>query len=150
MKKTYPPAPWGFSDFKNLGRGATECHLDLFNTIQRRATRLVGHAKLTSQLAPLDGRRRVASLSLFYQFFHGYCASGVTELMPQSAEIGRPLINRAVQHPYRVHRYHVCTDTPLNSFVAQTSREKNSFPRSVFPLEYDLQSFKRKVNNLID
>ena len=47
--------------------GAAEYHLELLNKNQRRATRLVGNAILIFQLAPLDGRRKVAFLSLFYR-----------------------------------------------------------------------------------
>ena len=54
----------------HIWAGAAKCHLELLNNIQRRATRLVGDANLISQLAPLDARCRVASLSLFYNYFH--------------------------------------------------------------------------------
>ena len=53
----------------HIWAGAAECHLELLNKIQRRATRLVGDANLTSQHAPLDARCWVASLSLFYRYF---------------------------------------------------------------------------------
>jgi len=59
-----------WSTVLNIWAGAAECHLELLNKIQRRATRLVGYANLTSQLAPLDPRRRVVSLSLFYRYCH--------------------------------------------------------------------------------
>ena len=41
----------------HIWTGAAECYLELLNKIQRKATRLVGDANLTSQLAPLDARR---------------------------------------------------------------------------------------------
>ena len=67
----------------HIWAGAAECHLELLNKIQRRATSPVSKANLTSQLAFLDARRRVTSLFLFYRYFHGHCANSVAELMPQ-------------------------------------------------------------------
>ena len=52
-------------------------------------------------------------------------------------------------HLNTVHPNYARTDTSLSFFIAQTSREYNFLPSSVFPLEYDVQSFKRQVNNLI-
>jgi len=65
----------------HIWAGAAECHFKLLNKIQRKATRLVGDTNLTSYRA----RRGVASLSLFYRYFHGHCANSNAELMPQPA-----------------------------------------------------------------
>jgi len=129
--------------------GAAECHIKLLNKIQRRATRLVGDANLTSQLAPLNARRRVASLSLLYRYYHGHCANSIAELMSRPAEIGRLLRKREAWHPHRVHLCRARTVASQSSFIVRTSREWNFLPCSVFPPEYDLQFFKSKVNKHI-
>jgi len=125
------------------------CQLELLNKIQRRATRLVGNANLTFQLAPLNAHRRVGFLFLFYRFYHGHCANSIAELMPLPAEIGRPLRSRKAWHPYRVHFCCARTVTSQRCFIARTFREWNLLPCFVFPPEYDLQSFKCKVNKHI-
>ena len=93
-----PPSCWRFTIVRphleycsHVWASATECHLELPNKIQRRATRLVGDVNFTSQLAPLDAHCRVASLSLFYSYFHGHCANSVAELMPRPADISHLL-----------------------------------------------------------
>ena len=130
----------------HIWAGAAECHLELLNKIQRRATRLVGNANLTFQLAPLNAHRRVGFLFLFYRFYHGHCANSIAELMPRPAEIGRPLRNREAWHPYRVDLCRSRTVTSQSRFIARTSQEWNLLSCSVFLPEYDLQSFKSKIN----
>ena len=105
--------------------------------------------KLTSQLALLNARRRVASLSMFYRYYHGHCVNSIAELMPRPAEICHPLRNRKAWHPYRVHLCRARTVTSQSCFIARTSRDWNLLLYSVFPPEYDLQSFKSKVNKHI-
>ena len=87
---------------------------------------------------------------LFYRYFHSHCANSVAEMIPRPAEIGRSLRNRVAWHPYRVHLCHARTDTYHSKLFHSVSvGEWNFLPCYVFPPEYDLQSFKRKVNNHI-
>ena len=65
------------------------------------------------------------------------------------AEIGRPLRNRGAWHLYTVHLYCARTNTSLSSFIAQTSREWNYLSCSVCQPDYELQFFKRQVNDYI-
>jgi len=127
----------------HIWAGAAEGHLEPINKIQRRATRLVGDANLTSQLAPFDARRRVASLS---------CSTDTITVTVLTALLswchGR--LRWAVL--WGIAKIHLCrarTVTSQCSFIARTSREWKLLSCSVFPLEHDLQSFKSKVNKHI-
>ena len=73
-------------------------------------------------MPPANARRRVASLSLLYRYFHGHCANSVAEMMPRPAEICRLLRNCKAWH---IHRGHLCrarTVISQSSFIVQTSR----------------------------
>ena len=134
-----PPSCWRFTRassgpiWSTVPTFGSKCHLELLKKIQRRATRLVGNANLTSQLASLDARRNVSFLSMFYRYFCGHCANSVAEMMPRPAKICRLLRNCKAWH---IHRWHLCrarTVISQSSFIVQTSREWNLLLCSVFP-----------------
>ena len=99
----------------HIWAGANKCRLKLLTKIQKRVTRLVSQANLISSLARVDARYRVGSYSLFYRYYYGHCANSVAELMPWSAEIGRPLRNRS-------------TDASLNFQWREHPRSRNICP----------------------
>ena len=61
--------------------GAPGCYLDLLDKLQKRICRIVGPS-LAAFLEPLDHRRNVASLSLFYRYYFGRCSSELAQLVP--------------------------------------------------------------------
>nr|CAI5839152.1 unnamed protein product [Callosobruchus analis] len=56
---------WGYAPKRSL---------KLLISIQRRAVKLVDASNLTKDLHRLENRRRVATLFLFYRFYHGRCS----------------------------------------------------------------------------
>ena len=55
--------------------------LNLLDRVQKRIVNLVG-SELSANLQPLSHRRDVASLSLFYKYYHGNCSSELADLVP--------------------------------------------------------------------
>ncbi len=60
--------------------GASACHLSLWDRVQERIVNVA--VDLKSTLRPLFHRRSVASLYLFYRYFHGESATSVFDLVP--------------------------------------------------------------------
>ena len=57
-------------------------HTALLNKVESKAFRLINSPPLTDCLQSLNVRRNVASLSIFYRYFHGYCSSELANCMP--------------------------------------------------------------------
>ncbi len=98
-------------------------------------------------LKSLKHRRNVTFLSIFYSYFHGYCSSELTSCMPPPL-LPRPRWRRrfAFSHPYSVHLTNARVNQHLHSFIPFVGKLWNSQANSVFPLAYDLYSFKRWVS----
>ena len=79
--------------------GAPACHLSLLDRVQKRIVNLVGE-ELGSSLQPLSHRRSVASLCLFYRYFHGKCATSVSDLVPPARVFKRETRLSVCSHPY--------------------------------------------------
>ena len=117
----------------------------LLDKVESKAVRLINDLNLTSSLDPLSLRRKVASLSLFYRYYFGHCSVELLGCVPPP--LRRPRNTRQASHS---HRYSVEISNPrLNCcndcFFPSTSKLWNSLPEAVFPVSYDLSSFKRKV-----
>ena len=65
----------------HIWAGAPASCLDLLDKIQKRVVNLVGPI-LSSSLQPLFHQRDVASLSLFYRYYHAKCSSELQGLVP--------------------------------------------------------------------
>ena len=61
--------------------GASSSYLNLVDKLLKRECRAVCSA-LTTSLEPLDHRRNMVSLCLFYSYFFGRCSSELDELFP--------------------------------------------------------------------
>ena len=57
--------------------------LSMLDFIQKRATKLIGNESLTEGLPPLQLRRDVGDLSLFYQYFNGRCCAEIAGKIPR-------------------------------------------------------------------
>ena len=122
--------------------------LDLLDRVQRRLVNLIGPV-LSSTLQPLSHRRDVASLSLFYKYYHGNCSQELFSLVPH----GR-LSVRSTRFSESLHQYAV--DIPRckrnfyhTSFFPRTARLWNSLSVDCFPSEYNLSVFKSRINRFL-
>ena len=125
--------------------GAPSCYLELLDKLQKRICRIVGPS-LAASLEPLAHCRNVASLSLFYRYYFGRCSSKLTQLVPLPFSRGR-----STHYSHRLHYFSVTIprcykDAYVNSFFPRTARLWNSLPIKCFPLTYDLNCFKSRVN----
>ena len=88
-------------------------------------------------------------LSIFYNYYFDNCLFELGELVPLSPSRGR-----YTRYSNRLHDFSVtipgCSkDVYVNSFFPRTPRIWNSWPVECFPLAYDLNSFKPRVNRHI-
>ena len=65
----------------HIWAGSSNDALSLLDKVQKRIVNVVGPA-LASKLEPLSHRRKVASLSLFYKYYHGRCSNELSSLVP--------------------------------------------------------------------
>ena len=99
---------------------------------------------------PLTHLRNVASLSLFYSYYFDRCLSEVDELVPF-----RPSRGKSTHYTNRLHDFSVTIpgcykDVYVNSFFTRLlTRLWNLLPAECFPLTYDLNGFKSRVNRHI-
>ena len=105
----------------HIWAGAPITSLKILNMVQKRLKNL--GEDLFSKLQPLSHRRDVASFSLFYRYFHGYCSRDLASLIPNTY----PSCNSSIQ-PHRYFRNHNAvylprrnTTTYSNSFIPRTS-----------------------------
>ena len=88
----------------------------------------------------------VASLSLFCRYYFGRCSAELDELVPFPYSRGR-----STRYSDRLHEFSVTIprcykDVYVNSFFPSTGRFWNSLPIECFPLNYDLNGFKSRIN----
>ena len=92
---------------------------------------------LASSLEPLSYRQNVASLSLFYRYYFGRYSSELAQLDPLSYSQGRPT-------DYSDGFCHQFLD-----FTRMSMSAVNSLPIECFPLTYDQNDFKFRINRYI-
>jgi hypothetical protein len=132
----------------HIWSGAPACHLSLLDKVQKRIVNLVGVEK-GSCLQSLSHRRSVASLSLFYRYFHGKCSAGLVDLVPPIRAFRRETRFSSLSHPYTVIVPKCRTECYAKSFFPRVALLWNSLARSCFPPMYDLDSFKRNINSFL-
>lgn len=129
--------------------GASSTSLSLLDRVQRKAIRLIADPDLTSNLQSLAHRRAVASLSLFYRYYHGFCSTELASSVPLPLVFHRPSRAQAASHPYQVS-VPVCRIANFeSSFFPRTAKLWNTLPLSVFPPSYNISTFKRRINKLV-
>ena len=106
-------------------------------------------SSLAASLEPLDHRRNVASLSLFYEYYFGRCSWELAQLVPRLFSRGRFTRNSNRLHDFSVTIRRCYKDVCVNSFFPRTTRFWNSLPIECFPLTYDLEGFKSRITRHI-
>ena len=125
--------------------GAPSYYLELLDKLQKRICRTVVPSLVASP-EPLDNRRNVASLSLFYRYYFGRCSSELAELDPLPYSRDRSICYSGRLHDFSVTIPICYKDAYVNSFFLRTARLWNSLPIECYPLTYDLNDFKSRIN----
>ena len=125
--------------------GAPSCYLHLLDKLQKRICGIVGPS-LAASLEPLDHRRNVGGLSLFYRYYFGRCSSKVAQLVPLPFSLGMSTRYSDRLHDFSVTIPRCYKDVYVNSFFPRTAKLWNSLPIECFPLTYDLSGFKFRIN----
>ena len=128
--------------------GAPSCYLELLDKLQKQICRTVGPslASLAASLELLAHHQNVASLSLFYRYYFGRCSSELAQLVPLPYSRGRSTRYSDRLHDFSVTIPKCYKDVYVNSFFPRTARLWNSLPIESFPLTYDLNGFKSRIN----
>ena len=100
-------------------------------------------------LEPLAHRRNVASLSLFYRYYFGRCSSQLAQLVPLPYSRGRSTHYSDRLHDFSAVIPRCYKDVYVNSFFPHTARLWNSLPIECFPLTYNLNGFKSRINRYL-
>ena len=98
---------------------------------------------LAASLEPLAHPQNVASLSLFYRCYFGSCSYELAHLIPLRYSRGR-YTHYSATFFVTIPRYY--KDVYVNSFFSHTAICWNSLPIECFPLTYDLNGFKSRIN----
>ena len=125
--------------------GAPADALNLLDRIQKRICNAIG-VNLSHKLDPLSHRRSVSSLCLFYKYFHGYCSTELSELVPPLKTFTRTTRYSSNCHPFTVDLPPCKKSLVQQSFFPRISTLWNSLPQTVFPPQYNLQQFKCNVH----
>ena len=103
-------------------------------------------ALLAASLEPLAHLQNVASLSFFYRYYFGRCSSELAQLVPL------PLSwQRSTGYSDRLHDFSFAIPrcykhVYVHSFFPHTATLWNSLPIKCFPLTYNLDGFKSRIN----
>ena len=136
---------WSFFLLRFLWAGAPSCYLELLDKLQKRICRTVGPS-LAASLEPLAYRRNVASLSLFYRYYFGRCSSELAQLVPLPYSWGRSTHYSDRLHDFSVSIPKCYKDIYVNISFPHAVRLWNSLSIECFPLTYDLNGFKSRIN----
>ena len=121
------------------------CYLEMLDKLQKRICRTVGPS-LATFLELWAHRQNVASSSLFYCYYFGRCTSELAQLVPLPYSWGRSTSYSDALHDFSVTIPRCYKDVYINSFFPHTARLWNSLPIECFPLTYDLNGFKSRIN----
>ena len=121
------------------------CYLELLDKLQKRICRTVGPS-LAASLEPLTHCCNVASLSLFYMYYFGRHLSELSHLVPFPHSWRKSTRYSDSLHDFSVTISRYRKDVYVNSFFRRTAKLWNSLPIECFPLAYDLNGFKARIN----
>ena len=133
------------------GSWALDCRVGLepFDSVQRRAVRIVDDSNLTNGIEPLGLRRDFASLCVFYRLYNGLCSEELFEMMPTATFYHRTARHRQGVHPHTLEPKWSRTVRFQRNFLPRTLRLWNELPAEVFPQAYSMGFFKRGVNRFL-
>ena len=120
--------------------GAPSCYLELIDRLQKRIYMTVGPSRAAS-IETLPHRWNVARLSLFNSYYFG----------KGSSELARLVRGRSTRYSDRLHDFSVTIprcykNVYVNSFFPGIAKLWISLPIEWFPLTYDLNGFRSRIN----
>ena len=118
-------------------------YLELSDKLHNRICKTISPSLATS-LESLAHYRNVTSLSLFYWYYFGRCSSALNcfhFLILQGVLLVNLIACKIFLSPFLD-----VTRMSVNNFFACTARPWNSLPIECFPLTYDLNGFKTRIN----
>ena len=127
------------------GRAGAPSYLELLDKLQKQICKTVSLSVLASP-EPFTHCRNVASLSLFYRYYFGRCSSELAQLVPLLLSQGRSTHYFDIFYDFSVTIPRCYKDFYVSSFFPCTARLWNSLPIECFPLTYDLNGFKSRIN----
>jgi hypothetical protein len=140
----------------HIWAGASQTSLNYLDKIQKRAIRLINDETVTNSLAPLEHRRIVGALSLYYRYLVGVgtCSTEIRHLMPPLKLFPRNTRGASSAHPYFMEISRWYKSGYGNSFIVRTSKMWNKIPPHVFPNKlshytYNLHIFKKNINTFL-
>ena len=131
----------------HIWAGSSKQSLSGLDRIQERLRGLVGE-ELFSTLSPLSHRRNVASLSLFYRYFHGRCSDELHLAIPseRSFQVRTRFAVSCKSHPSYLTVPRTRCKFHADSFIPRVTELWNELPQECFPDGYNLKTFKSRVN----
>ena len=125
--------------------GASSCYLKLLDKLEKQIFMTVGPS-FAASLEPLAHCRNAVSLSLFYRYYFGRCSSELAQLVPLPFSRWRSTHYSDRLHDFSVTIPRCYKDVYVNSFFPCTARLWNSLLIECFPLTYNLNGLKSRIN----
>ena len=116
--------------------------------LQNQICRTAGPS-LAACLEPFAHCRNVASFCLFYRHYFSRCSSELAQLVSLPYSRGRSIRYSTRLHDFPVTIPRCYEDAYVNSFFPHTARLWNSLPIKCFPLTYDLNGLKSRINKYL-
>ena len=88
----------------------------------------------------------MANLSLFCRYYFGRCSSELAQLFPLPFSRGMSTHYSDRLHDFSVTIPRCYKDVYANSFFPRTAKLWNSMPIECFPLTYNLNNVKSRIN----
>ena len=129
--------------------GAGPSAMALLDRVQSKAIRFIDNEHLSSSLQSLHHRRCVSALSLFYRYYFGKCSAELASSVPLPLVFARVTRAESLCNPFRVTISRNRTSAHSTSFFPRTGDLWNQLPPNCFPTSYNLQLFKRNINQLL-
>ena len=129
----------------HIQAGAPSCCLELLDKLQKQTCRFVGPS-LAASLETLAHGQNIASLSYFYMYYFGRCSSELPQQVPP------PFSHRtSTRYSDRLHDFSVTITgcykgIYVNNFFPGIARLWYSLPIKCFPLIYNLNGLKSRIN----
>ena len=125
--------------------GAPSCYLELLDKLQKCWSVRTASPSLATSFESLAHHLN-AVFSCFYRFYFGGCLSELAELVPLTFSWGRPTCYSGRLDHFSITMPRCYKVIYITSFLFCTATLWNTLPLECFPLTYDLNDFKSRIN----